>query len=1232
MLRLFSNALVLASTIALTEATPSIPLSRRDLTIPATLPGSWQSQGCWTDTVASRTLSSSATTDTTGMTIEKCISFCGAYSYAGVEYSQECYCGNSPLAGSAAAAAGDCNMPCKGNANEPCGGPNRLNLFYSGVAPSSGPVTPLSVGQWLSQGCYTDNVNARTLPTQMGVNGNVSVETCVQACGANNFTIAGVEYAQECYCGNSFQNGGVPATDGGCTMTCVGNSTEYCGGPNRLNVYELSPWIPQGCYTDNVQARSLANRVNVNGNFTIPACLAACQSQKFTLAGVEYADECYCDNQIENGGAPATDNCNMPCAGDATTICGGPNRLNLYKLNGTIPTPTPTPTPTQSQSQSQTQSQSATATQSGTSTGPTTVPSAGLWQSLGCYNDTQAARTLTVGQGVNGQVTVESCTTACANNGYPLAGVEYAAECYCGTQISNYGAPATDGCTMACQGNANELCGGPNRLNVYNYTGTLSTTPVTTNPGNGGAGTTVSPVTSGLQTPWGYSGCYVDNANGRILSVELPDNPSVTVESCIQSCSAQNFTVAGLEYSVQCFCDNNVINGGTLLPNPSTCNMACGGNSTEACGGPNRMSIYSASTNITVLPVAQTQKTNLPGQWQYVGCLAEPGAQRVFPYQLILQRNNSATTCLSQCQAYGYPAAGMEYGDECYCGDVSDIAANGGSNATEADCSFSCSGDPIHICGGAQRMSLYEWQGTPLYTWNQPANTGHYEFLIGGLVVPLIATLGVNNKVTFVEKFGTGPPNSTGAYELDYTLANDFNHAWRTMHVKSDVFCSAGLTLPDKKGRQINVGGWSLDSTYGVRLYMPDGSPGVNGTNDWQENFNEVALQRGRWYPSAMIMANGSVLVVGGEQGSNGAPEPTLEILPNPAGGRYLTMDWLQRTDPLNLYPFLAVLPGGGVLVIYYNEARILDGGSFNTIKQLPNVPGAVNNFLGGRTYPLEGTAVLHPQHAPYTDPLTVMTCGGSIPGPAIALDNCVSITPEVDNAQWVIERMPSKRVMTCMTALPDGTFLILNGAQQGVAGFGLATEPNLQALLYDPSKPVGQRISILGTTIVDRLYHSEAILLHDGRVLVSGSDPEDTRFPQEYRIEVYVPPYLTTGLTQPTFAISNTDWAYNGQYTITITSNPNGGQIRVSLLGAVSSTHGNSMGQRTLFPAVTCAGNTCQITAPPNAHVCPPGWFQLFVLDGSNTPSYSHWVRIGGDPAGLGNWPNFPDFTLPGV
>lgn len=200
--------------------------------------------------------------------------------------------------------------------------------------------------------------------------------------------------------------------------------------------------------------------------------------------------------------------------------------------------------------------------------------------------------------------------------------------------------------------------------------------------------------------------------------------------------------------------------------------------------------------------------------------------------------------------------------------------------------------------------------------------------------MPLVATVGINNKVTFLEKWGTSEfANSTGAYELDTSLVDNYLLAWREMHVQTDVFCSVSLILPDKGGRQLNVGGWSLTSTYGVRLYQPDGTPGVNGTNDWEENVNEVklqvgsqsnldlvkglhALQRGRWYPTPMIMPNGSILVVGGETGSNGPPEPTLEILPTPSGGpTYVTLDYLQRTDPNNLYPYLLVLPSGRIFI-----------------------------------------------------------------------------------------------------------------------------------------------------------------------------------------------------------------------------------------------------------------------------------------------------------------------------
>jgi len=77
-----------------------------------------------------------------------------------------------------------------------------------------------------------------------------------------------------------------------------------------------------------------------------------------------------------------------------------------------------------------------------------------------------------------------------------------------------------------------------------------------------------------------------------------------------------------------------------------------------------------------------------------------------------------------------------------------------------------------------------------------------------------------------------------------------------------------------------------------------------------------VHVQGGRWYPSALVLANGSVLVMGGESGANAPANPTLEILPRiPGGSTTLFLDWLQRTDPNNLYPFLHVLPSGRIFV-----------------------------------------------------------------------------------------------------------------------------------------------------------------------------------------------------------------------------------------------------------------------------------------------------------------------------
>lgn len=153
----------------------------------------------------------------------------------------------------------------------------------------------------------------------------------------------------------------------------------------------------------------------------------------------------------------------------------------------------------------------------------------------------------------------------------------------------------------------------------------------------------------------------------------------------------------------------------------------------------------------------------------------------------------------------------------------------------DTQCNSACTGAPQYLCGSGNRLTWYTYTATPpLYTWNFPtgAAAGKYSLLIGGVVVPLITSQTITGKVTFVEKAGTGEPNGTGAYELDLSQIDNFSAAWRAMkQPQTDVFCSAGLTLPDRSGRQINVGGWAGDSNYGVRLYLPDGSAGVKGVN-----------------------------------------------------------------------------------------------------------------------------------------------------------------------------------------------------------------------------------------------------------------------------------------------------------------------------------------------------------------------------------------------------------------
>jgi len=131
--------------------------------------------------------------------------------------------------------------------------------------------------------------------------------------------------------------------------------------------------------------------------------------------------------------------------------------------------------------------------------------------------------------------------------------------------------------------------------------------PIQTGPGPAtgggscGAATTVPPspippFTDVQSTKkWRYLTCGLDGNNlpGRTLKGASYGKSDNTVEKCIDFCQGKGYRYAGVEYSAECFCGNDI--AADRMPKAGSlgsCNMRCSGNASQFCGGSGQIGIY----------------------------------------------------------------------------------------------------------------------------------------------------------------------------------------------------------------------------------------------------------------------------------------------------------------------------------------------------------------------------------------------------------------------------------------------------------------------------------------------------------------------------------------------------------------------------------------------------------------------------------------------------------------
>jgi len=196
-----------------------------------------------------------------GYCIKHCIDL--KFDFVGVENGINCRCGNANALQSYIKVDDkicdkSCLTPtCKGNATYPCGGKNAYTVYKAEMIYYNSPHN-ITIEEKLNT-MYNINKNKVEYPNYKGcieedrtcgkkllsdwclTTETMTVDECIDNCRKGNYKYAGLEARTQCFCGNSYDSGGVGRLLGSeaCSASCPGNNSQICGGVWALSLYEV---------------------------------------------------------------------------------------------------------------------------------------------------------------------------------------------------------------------------------------------------------------------------------------------------------------------------------------------------------------------------------------------------------------------------------------------------------------------------------------------------------------------------------------------------------------------------------------------------------------------------------------------------------------------------------------------------------------------------------------------------------------------------------------------------------------------------------------------------------------------------------------------------------------------------------------------------------------------------------------------------------------------------------